>query len=81
MYANSLLPSEGLSAGGRVGHSAFRRGRRGMGLSPSERRMGLGHVIIQKGLGNVEAVSLQRILLHPLSLPYMCDQMIRVMWL
>ena len=52
-----------------------------MGLSPSERRMGLGHVNIPKGLGSVEAVSLQRILLHPLSLLYMCDQMIRVMWL
>ena len=27
-----------------------------MGLSPSERRMKLGHVNIQKGLGSVEAV-------------------------
>ena len=41
-----------------------------MGLSPSERRM---------GLESVEAVSLQRILLYPFSLPYMYDQMIRVM--
>ena len=40
-----------------------------MGLSPSERRMGLGHVNIQKGLGSVEAVSLQRILLHPFPSP------------
>ena len=66
-----------------MGHSAFRRGRRGMGISPSERRMELGHVNIQKGLGSVEAVSLQRILLHPFPLPYMymCDQMIKVMWL
>ena len=40
-----------------------------MGLSPSERSRGLGHINIQKGLGSVEAVSLQRILLHPFSLP------------
>ena len=44
-----------------------------MGLSPSERIRGLGHINIQKGLGNVEAVSLQRILLHPFSLPYVCS--------
>ena len=50
-----------------------------MGLSPSERRIGLGHINIQKGLESVEAVSLQRILLHPFSLPYMYNQMIRVM--
>ena len=33
-----------------------------MGLSPSERSRGLGHINIQKGLGSVEAVSLQTLL-------------------
>ena len=41
-----------------------------MGLSPSERRMGLGHINIQEGLGSVEAVSLQRILLLVRGHPY-----------
>ena len=62
-----------------MGHSAFRRERRGMGISPSERSRVLEHINIQKGVGSVEAVSLQRILLHPFSLPYMYDQMIRVL--
>ena len=57
-----------------MGHSAFRRERRGMGLSPSERSRGLGHMNIQKGLGSKPS----KVLLHPLSLPYMYDQMIRV---
>ena len=40
-----------------------------MGLSPSERRMRLGHINVQKGLESVEAVSLQMIILHPFSHP------------